>query len=367
MLLALALSALYQAEPATDLVSLALRYLARHQSEDGTWGARPARCECPGEPASPAGQPLDVPGRARVAALLAELDAEDPERRLRAQEALVREGRPAEPLLRDAGGSPEARGRAADILRRIAREGTRSDLELTSWALLTFMGAGFSHLSKDEHDGVVFGTVVRKGLERLVEGKPGSAVAALALSEAYGLTGSKLFEEPAQRGIDGVVANLAKDDRTLAWQVMALKSAELGGLSFPRSAYDERLGELQRRRSASSGAFFLQAADVMARIFVHKSREGLDLGGLPTMDPSKVDVETAYLASLALFMYDGPGGATWKAYREAERKWILPSQVTAPRRCARGAWPATGTAARIQFACHGALINEIYYAYSIQK
>lgn len=367
MLTALALSALLQTEPGGDLVMLALRYLARHQAEDGSWGARPSRCACPEEPAPRGIPPLDDPGRARVAALLAELDAEDPERRLSAQEGLVREGRAAEPLIRGAGGSPEARARADDVLRRIRRQGTREDVEVTAWALLAFMGAGYSHLSKDEHDGLVFGTTVGKGLGWLIKAKPASAVAALALSEAYGLTGSKLFEAPAQRAIDGLVADLAKDDRHLAWQVMALKSAEIGGLSFPRSAYDDRLSELQRRRSASSGVFFLQAADVMSRIFVHRSKENLDVGGLPTMDPSKVDVETAYLASLALFQYDGPGGPVWKAYREADKKWIVPLQITARGECARGAWPAAGTAARLRFGAFGALMNEIYYAYSIQK
>ena len=67
------------------------------------------------------------------------------------------------------------------------------------------------------------------------------------------------------------------------------------------------------------------------------------------------------------FQYDGPGGKIWKTYREVEKRWIVPSQITERGLCARGAWAASGTAARLKFACHGALMNEIYYAYSLEK
>jgi hypothetical protein len=133
-------------------------------------------------------------------------------------------------------------------------------------ALLAFLGAGFTHLSRETYDGICFGDVVRKGLQRLMsrqdaEGGVGPraaekpmynhALAALALSEAYGLTGSLLIRGSAQRAIDFLVAaqnpgsgwrytarSGESDTSVTGWAVLALKSAEHSGLAFPRSAVD---------------------------------------------------------------------------------------------------------------------------------
>ena len=79
-------------------------------------------------------------------------------------------------------------------------------------------------------------------------------IAALALSEAYGMTASQPLKEPAQKAIDFLVAaqNPGKgwrysakcgdnDSSVTGWAVMALKSAELSELSFPKSAYEGAL------------------------------------------------------------------------------------------------------------------------------
>jgi Ca-activated chloride channel family protein len=136
----------------------------------------------------------------------------------------------------------------------------------TGLALLAFLGAGYSHLSKDMYDGICFGDVVRKALQWMMsrqdpEGCIGSrtlpkymyhhAISALALSEAYGLTGSNLFRDQAQKAIDFLIAaqNPGKgwrysyrsgdnDTSVTAWAILALKSAEISGLAFPRSGYD---------------------------------------------------------------------------------------------------------------------------------
>ena len=375
MIPALVLLAAAQAEPGTDLIILSLRYLARHQAVDGSWGRRPAACRCPDEPPSPAA-PGSAPARERAAALVPGLDDEDPERRLQAQAELVRLGAPAAEALRELAdkGSPELRARVADVLRRLRAEGTASDVETTGWALLAFLGAGYSHLSKDEFDGLCFGAVVRRGLEWLKERQdargavaaPGSAaqaVAALALSEAYGLTASLHFKDGAQKAMDVVSASLAQEDRTLVWQVMALKSAEISEVEFPRDAYDVRLGELQRRRTRAPDDPFLWAGDTVARIFIRRSREGVDLGRMAETEPARVDFETAYLTSIALFQFDGPGGPTWKRFNEARKTWLGPLQATKRGACERGSWSAVGTAARLKVAAHGALMSEIYYAY----
>jgi hypothetical protein len=195
------------------------------------------------------------------------------------------------------------------------------DEGLTSLALLAFLGAGHSHLSKADLVDPVrakryrLGEVVKKGLQWLRDrqNEDGSfsrdrafmyneALATMALSEAYGMTGTKYWREPAQRGVDflqgaqrpspasssskwgwryGSRDDVEKeigsatdpermrllydaDTSVTTWCVMALKSAELsklavapeslaGALDFAKfvTADDGNVGYLDR---ASAGA-----------------------------------------------------------------------------------------------------------------
>ncbi|MCY2961544.1 MAG: terpene cyclase/mutase family protein [Planctomycetota bacterium] len=162
------------------------------------------------------------------------------------------------------------------------------DTGLTSLALLAFLGAGFSHESKlDLVDTTTarrhkIGTIVKKGLQWLVarQNPDGSftpdraflyneALAAMAVSEAYGLTQARPWREPAQRSLDflqraqrpsptgvglwgwryasrmdieqfhrGAGSQDAEQSKDLydadtsvtGWAVMALKSGQLSGL-----------------------------------------------------------------------------------------------------------------------------------------
>src|SRR6185503_11630288 len=139
-----------------DAVRAALRWLARHQSADGSWGASsfPTRC---------AKEPCSGPGN------------------------------------RD------------------------YDTGATSLALLAFLGAGFSHLSRDEMADPVnpgrtlhFGHAVRDAIKWLLaqqdpEGCLGPrrnhylynhSIATLALSEAFGMTNAGMLAGPAQKAVD---------------------------------------------------------------------------------------------------------------------------------------------------------------------
>ena len=149
------------------------------------------------------------------------------------------------------------------------------DTAVTSLALLAFLGAGYTPLSKTDFvdpafpaQTLRFGDTVKRGLHCLLsqqdpEGAIGPrvgkqlynhAIATFALSEAYGMTGLSPLKEPAQKAVDFLVAaqNPGKgwrysprcgdnDTSVTGWAVMALKSAELSGLQFPRSAFDGAL------------------------------------------------------------------------------------------------------------------------------
>lgn len=136
---------------------------------------------------------------------------------------------------------------------------TGADEAMTGYALLCFLGAGYDqrHISK-------YRQVVKKGLDWLLasqkpDGLIGSrnyehAVAAMALAEAYGMTGDPSLKESAQKAVDVILARQARDpaaadaayaglgwdyvqanpgrmdSSVTGWNVMALKSAKMAGL-----------------------------------------------------------------------------------------------------------------------------------------
>ena len=197
-------------------------------------------------------------------------------------------------------------------------------------------------------------------------------VAALCLSEAYGMTASQPLKEPAQKAIDFTVAaqNPGKawrysakcgdnDSSVSGWAVMALKSAELSELSFPKTAYEgalnwfneatEQNGYYQVGYNArSTGKVYvpgkneqfdhhasMTAVAVMSRIFMQKRKAEPALGGvnllvadLPEWKTNKIDFYYWYYSSLALFQYDGPEGPMWKKWNEPMKNALVPNQKT---------------------------------------
>jgi hypothetical protein len=85
-----------------------------------------------------------------------------------------------------------------------------------------------------------------------LDGRPmyGHAIASIALCEAYGMTQDAKLKAPAQKAIDYIVKaqhpgtggwryrpNQPADTSVVGWQVMALKSGEMAGLSVPPKTF----------------------------------------------------------------------------------------------------------------------------------
>jgi hypothetical protein len=143
----------------------------------------------------------------------------------------------------------------------------KSDTAGTGLALLTYLGAGYTHLD-DKHR-----AVVDKGIDWLVrhqkpngdlfamaDGSEGTryawfyshGIATIALCEAYGMTHAPELREPARKAVDFIIntqhptrggwrysvdANgraTETDTSVTGWQLMALKSAQMAGLEVPR-------------------------------------------------------------------------------------------------------------------------------------
>ena len=154
--------------------------------------------------------------------------------------------------------------RAADGEDRFGA-GTTADTGITGLALLSFLAAGNTHL-QGQHQ-----VAVRRGLEFLLsmqdaDGNLGAstnmyekmychAMATCALSEAFAMSGDDRLQPAVRRAIAFTVAsqdrasggwrygpNQSGDTSQLGWQVMALKSAELGGIRIP----DQTRGGIER-------------------------------------------------------------------------------------------------------------------------
>jgi hypothetical protein len=338
-----------------DAVKAALRWLARHQSPDGSWGAATYTSQCQGDKCTGTG-------------------------------------------------------------------GKDFDAGETGLALLAFLGAGYSHLSRDEvpdpaHPGrtLRFGDVVRNGLKWLVaqqdpEGCVGArhghymydhAIASLALSEAYGMTSATVLQGPAQKAIDFLVAaqNPGKgwrysakcgdnDTSVTGWAAMALKSADLSGFTVPKSATDGTrtfLDEVTEPTYGRAGytkkpgpkdTLSMTAIGVMCRIFMDKNKSdprlsnGCDLllGDKPRWEKPHIDFYYWYYGSLAIFQFDGPGGPKWRAWNEDMKTALVKNQDPASAGCRNGSWEPVDKwsrqGGRVYATAVNALTLEVYYRYA---
>ena len=128
--------------------------------------------------------------------------------------------------------------------------GEEGDIACTAYALLCYLGAGYDHRMPG-----TFRTTVKKGVDWLVAAQKADglwgernyehAIATMAIAEAYAMSNDPALREPAQKGIDLILARQAKeadggyglgwdynapnparmDASVSGWNVMALKSA----------------------------------------------------------------------------------------------------------------------------------------------
>lgn len=247
------------------------------------------------------------------------------------------------------------------------------DVGVTGLSLLAFLGAGHYPNRGDYRD------VVRRGLRYLISiqdaetgcfGEPNShqaflydhALASLAITEGYGLSGWPMLKDPAQAGVHFIQAARAPygawrysypfegkaDTSVTGWMVMALKSAEDFGLRVEGAALDGartfldtvtddqtgRTGYLQRgsysarepgldARWPESKTEALTAVAMLCRVFLGEDpdkspalRGGADLlrKQLPSWDEKSgtIDYYYWYYGSYAMYQMGGKDWDTWQ-------------------------------------------------------
>lgn len=140
----------------------------------------------------------------------------------------------------------------------------RSDSAATGLCLLAFQGAGYTHRQHQYAD------TVSRGLKFMIDNQRTNGdlyrpedplsnrnvafyshgIAALALSEAFGMTQDPELKEPAQMALNFIAATqhrtrggwrysaqVSSDTSVSGWMMMALKSGQLSGLEAPEETY----------------------------------------------------------------------------------------------------------------------------------
>ncbi len=304
------------------------------------------------------------------------------------------------------------------------------DVGLTGLSLLALMGAGYGPLAQEEVDDpvtgkkVLFGESVHRGLQYLMEHQDqeggfgerttkylyGHMIAAWALFEAYGMTGSPFLKQTAQPAFDFVVASQNagqgwryhprsgdSDTSVTGWAVMALWAGELADLGKAKNAHAGALAWLDQAteqkgfyqvgyNARSTGKVFvpgkneqfdhhatMTAIGVVTRLFIQKNRGDAALKGinlmaddLPQWKGNKTDLYYWYWGALAVFQMDGPQGPLWKKWSDALKTALGPTQRTAKDGCLDGSWDPDqerwgSEGGRIYTTALGALILETPY------
>ncbi|MEX0678842.1 MAG: hypothetical protein WD063_17325 [Pirellulales bacterium] len=293
-------------------------------------------------------------------------------------------------------------GLAADGLDRQAA-GASADTGLTGLALLAFLASGHTHLEGAHRD------TVRRGLEFLLASQDATgnlgatnnvyermychAMATCALSEAYAMTGERRLLSAVRNAIGHTVRNQDRasggwryqlgqvgDTSQLGWQVMALKSAELGGIAMPA---ETKAGIERFLRSVASGksgglACYQPTRPIPTRSMTAEALVCRQfLGRLDRPDTAREASNFVleelpgtgatnhyywYYATLGLYQ---AGGDAWRRWNESLQKNLLATQRLDGTWA--GSWdpdPVWGrSGGRVYSTALCALCLEVYYRY----
>lgn len=276
----------------------------------------------------------------------------------------------------------------------------------TGLALLPFLGAGQTH-REGEYRGVV-----KEGLFFLTRqmkntplggalNEPGGrmyshGIAAIALCEAYAMTGDKALHAPAQRAVDFIChvqdpvgggwryePFQPGDTSVVGWQVMALKSALFAQLSMPAAVLRKAsafLDSVQSEQGAMYGYTFpigtrnegpgdgtaTTAIGLLCRMHMGWSKDtpalvhGVEL--LSQANPTAGNLYFNYYATQVFRHWEGP---EWKRWNERMRDQLVASQSLKGHE--RGSWYLIDrdfgavVGGRLYCTAMAAMTLEVYY------
>ena len=280
----------------------------------------------------------------------------------------------------------------------------QSNTAATGLSLLAFLGAGYTHQS-GEHQ-----AVVDRGIKWLVQHqkKDGDlfadesefvwfyshGMASIALCEAYGLTKDPALREPAQKALNFIVASqhpqfggwryrpqFESDTSVSGWQLMALKSGEMAGLTVPKDVYagvSNWLDSVESKTTKGQFAYHpsrpaslaMTAEGLLMRQYLGAVRTdarlvaGADYLRQHLPDLADRDAYYWYYATQVMFHMQG---AHWDEWNTRLRDTLVSTQLKdgdpngswSPDRPTPEKWGAAG--GRHYVTCMNLLMLEVYY------
>lgn len=283
------------------------------------------------------------------------------------------------------------------------RGGLRSDQGATAMVLQAMLGAGQTHRTG------MYQSQVSHGLQFLLDtqrpngdltGSSGGqtrlyvqALGAIALADAYAMTGDETLRDPAQRAINWLAAaqhrgggwRYAPGDRgdlsVTGWQLMALHSARAAGLrvdlgtlarasDFLDQVQTDRLGSRYAYLPGQRPSHTMTAEGLLSRIYLGWKRDepGLAAGIRYLSQRHPVDIHEANI----YYWYYGTqllhhwGGREWRDWNRRMADALVTTQVR--RGHAAGSWdpetPHGGQGGRLYMTVLAACTLEVYYRHA---
>ncbi len=280
--------------------------------------------------------------------------------------------------------------------------GRGADTAMTGLALLAFLGAGHTPTIGEYRD------VVARGLQYLIDVQDPSGhlagrsslfahmyshgIATLAMSEALALTGDPVLQRSVQNAIGYSIR--AQDPQTgswryrprepgdmsqFGWQILALKSAELGGVTIPQTTWDRAnhfvelcssgpQRGLSGYRPGHPPSETMTAESLLCRCFLRQAvppavvEEASRYIASARPGTGEVNYYLWYYGTMALYQSGSPD---WTRWNESLQNTLVRTQLTSGAE--RGSWPANGKwsgyGGPVYSTAMAALSLEVYYRY----
>ena len=265
----------------------------------------------------------------------------------------------------------------------------------TGLSLLALLGAGYTHeVGK-------YQTEVQRGLDYLVrrmrinryggnlaEGTMyAQGIATLALSEAYIMTRDQKLKEPVAQAMAYIISaqhsaggwrynpGSLGDMTVTGWQLMALKSCDLGGFEVPRQTFSKARRFLDSK-GESGGAYYgylrpgmdpsPTAIGLLCQMYLgwSKERGALHTGAerLADWGPSQTDVYFNYYATQVLHHLENEH---WEDWNLELRDHLVKTQERTGHQDGSWFFPDRhgGRAGRLYTTAMSVMILEVYYRY----
>lgn len=292
--------------------------------------------------------------------------------------------------------------RAGDNEERMGA-GAQADTGITGLALLAFLAGGHTHL-RGPHQ-----ATVRRGLEFLLSSQESDgclsatpnryermychAMATCALSEAYAMTRDQRLAAAVKRAVGYTLRAQDRstggwrympgdpgDTSQLGWQVMALKSAEMAGLTIPSETRDGIARFLKSVSAGTHGGLARYQANrgTVSRSMTAEALACRQFMGLPENPAAAAEASNFvtqeipgtsvanlyywYYGTLSMYQLQDQGWDRWNA---ALQKTLLSSQRTEGELA--GSWDPDpvwgGCGGRVYGTALSALCLEVYYRF----